>query len=69
MGLAVTENHGTGGREGAKCVHALLCAVLLPEADGDVEENDTGKNTALDVIFDTEAQGHGKNKDLAKSLD
>lgn len=48
--LSVAENHGAGRGQGAEGVHALLGAVLLPEADADVEDNDEGEDAALDVV-------------------
>lgn len=64
--MAITENHGTGRRQGTKSVHALLSAVLLPKAYGDIKKDDTGKNSAFNVILDTKTESHSENENLVK---
>lgn len=68
LSIAVAENHGTGGGHGTKSIHALLSAVLLPKAYGNIEKDDTSKDASFNVILDTKAESHSKNENLVKWL-
>ena len=64
LGLSIAKNHGTGRGESSESIHALLSAILLPETNGDVEDDNKDKHTTFDVVFDTETQSHGECKNL-----
>lgn len=67
LSVAIAKDHGAGGGEGAESIHALLCAVLLPESYGDIEEDDTSEDSSFNVVLDAKAEGHGKDKNLGYS--